>query len=262
MISSLIGMYMNRRWYAVIPAGISFGLCGMYKPLSHGTLTKKDALWFISGGMIFNGIAVMVLMGIKVVTAIDAPLYNFAILMNAIIGFATAIPTKGNDGGRVLALWRGKTEELEVFTSMNYLCDADIAAEQILAEVDRENPKDVMAGYTRNIAWMEKQLEMDNDIQVLYQEAFQDREKGNEKVARAFQLLYKHVDGKKLTSKEIARFSQLDSVYRLPFLKVHRFFQTGEDKHLQKLRKHQSHFPSQRENEVFHEALARMDTQL
>lgn len=258
MISSFVGMYMNHRWYFLIPAYISFGICGMYKPLKYGKMTKEDGLWFISGGMIFNLIAVVVLISIKAIFNIDYWLYNFAILMNALILISTAIPTKGNDGGRVLALLRGNTQELTVFNSMNYLYDSEVEAEEILENVDIDHNQDIMAGLARNIAFMEINSERKEDFKNIYEKEFKDIEKGNEKVARAFQMLYKYADGKELESAEIEVFNEQESVYVIPFNKIYNFFKNGDKKFLEGFKEHISYFPSQREDKVFKRALEEM----
>src|SRR5699024_1487968 len=65
---------------------------------------KSDAMWYIAGGMIFNLAAVVILIGIKYTLNIENEILNFLILMNGLIMITTAIPTKNNDGGRLLSL--------------------------------------------------------------------------------------------------------------------------------------------------------------
>lgn len=175
--------------------------------------------------------------------------------MNALILISTAIPTKGNDGGRVLALLRGNTQELTVFNSMNYLYDPEVKAEEILEDVEINHNQDIMAGLARNIALIEINSERKEDFKNIYEKEFSDIEKGNEKVAHAFQMLYKYADGKELESSEIEVFNEQESVYIIPFSKIYNFFKSGDKRLLEEFKEHISYFPSQREDKVFKRAL-------
>lgn len=253
MISSLIGMYMNGRWYFSIPAYISWGVCGMYKPLRNGRMTKKDSIWYIAGGMIFNLLAVVLLLGIRYIFSIENDILDFAILMNGVIMIATAIPTKNNDGGRLLSLLRGNTDELEMLDSSNHLLSRGLSVEEIFNEVSLENENDYMASYVRNLAFIE--MQSNNDFKNIYSTAFTERHEINMQVIRGFQAMYKYADGQELDPQEIEIFNRQESVYSIPFNKLYQFFKTGETEHLVYFEKHSTHFPSELENKVFMRAL-------
>jgi len=253
MISSFAGMYMNGRWYFSIPAYISWGVCGMYRPLRNGRMTKKDSMWYISGGMIFNLIAVVLLMGIRYIFSIENDILDFTILMNGVIMIATAIPVKNNDGGRLLGLMRGNLDELEVFNSSNYLFSEELSAKEIFNETSLENENDYMASYVRNLAFIE--MESNNDFKNIYSTTLIERHEINLQVIRGFQAMYKYADGQELDSHEIEIFNGQASVYSIPFSKLYQFFKTGETEHLAYFEKHRTHFPSELENKVFMRAL-------
>ncbi len=253
MISSFAGMYMNKRWYFSIPAYISWGVCGMYKPLSRGRMTRKDSMWYISGGMIFNLIAVVLLLGIRYTFSIENDILDFTILMNGVIMIATAIPTKNNDGGRLLSLLRGNLDELDVFNSSNYLFSPESSAEKIFNEISLDNENDYMASYVRNLAFIDK--ESHNDFKNIYSAALIERHELNKQVIDGFQAMYKYADGQELDSHEIEIFNGQASVYSIPFNKLYQFFKTGETEHLVYFEKHGTHFPSELENKVFMRAL-------
>ncbi|WP_052255330.1 hypothetical protein [Salinicoccus sp. YB14-2] len=253
MISSFAGMYMNGRWYFSIPAYISWGVCGMYKPLRNGRMSKTDAIWYISGGMIFNLAAVLILIGIKYTFNIENEILNFTILMNGLIMIATAIPTKNNDGGRLLSILRGKEDELEVFNSSNFLFSPELSAEEIFNEISLDNENDYMATYVRNLAYMEK--ESHNDFKNIYETELTERHEINKMVIEGFQAMYKYADGEELDSHEIEIFNEQASVYTIPFSRIYQFFKTGEIEHLVYFEKHNSHFPGELENKVFLRAL-------
>src|SRR5699024_251745 len=164
-------------WYFSIPAYISWGVCGMYRPLRNGRMTKKDSMWYISGGMIFNLIAVVLLMGIRYIFSIENDILDFTILMNGVIMIATAIPVKNNDGGRLLGLMRGNLDELEVFNSSNYLFSEELSAKEIFNETSLENENDYMASYVRNLAFIE--MESNNDFKNIYSTTLIERHEIN-----------------------------------------------------------------------------------
>lgn len=253
MVSSFAGMYMNGRWYFSIPAYISWGVCGMYKPLRNGRMTKKDSMWYISGGMIFNLLAVILLLGIRYIFSIENDILNFMILMNGVIMIATAIPTRNNDGGRLLSLLRGELDELEVFDSSNYLFSSELSSEEIFNEITLENENDYMASYVRNLAFIE--MESNNDFKNIYSTTLTERHEINRQVISGFQAIYKYADGQELDSHEIKIFNSQASVYSIPFNKLYQFFTTGETEHLVYFEKHRTHFPSDLENKIFMRAL-------
>lgn len=255
MISSFVGMYMNGRWYFAIPAYISWGVCGMYKPLNNGRMTKSDAMWYIAGGMIFNLAAVVILIGIKYTLNIENEILNFLILMNGLIMITTAIPTKNNDGGRLLSLLRGKLDELEVFESANYLCDVDISPEKIQEDITLDNENDYMASYARNLAFIELNSADRKNFEKIYSTELKERHAINQPLILALQAMYKYSDGQELETSEIELFNRQASVYSIPFNKLYEFFKTGEIEHLKYFNKHRSHFPMERENTVFMRAL-------
>lgn len=255
MISSFAGMYMNDRWYFSIPAYISWGVCGMYKPLRNGRMTKADAIWFISGGMIFNLAAVIALLGIKYTFNIENEILNFTILMNGLIMTATAIPTKNNDGGRLLSLLCGNSDELEVFESANYSCDVEVSAEKIQKDITLDNENDYMASYARNLAFIELNSTDRKNFESIYSTELKERHAINQLLILALQAMYKYADGQGLETSEIELFNRQSSVYSIPFNKLYEFFRTGETEHLTYFEKYKSHFPMERENKVFMRAL-------
>lgn len=255
MISSFVGMYMNGRWYFSIPAYISWGVCGMYKPLNNGRMTKSDAIWYISGGMIFNLAAVVILLGIKYTLNIENEILNFLILMNGLIMIATAIPTKNNDGGRLLSLLCGKLDELEVFESANYSCDMEVSAEKIQEDITLDNENDYMASYARNLAFIELNSTDRKNFENVYSTELKERHIINQPLIHALQAMYKYADEQELQPHEIELFNKQASVYSIPFSKLYQFFKTGEAGYLAYFKKYGSHFPMERENKVFMRAL-------
>src|SRR5699024_11904483 len=104
----------------------------------------------------------------------------------------------------------GKTDELKFYDSMNYMYDPKVGSARILEEID-EN-RDIIANYSRNLAWIEKNIEK-NSISKIYENELYDTEEFNRKLVRAFQTLYKAADGHQIRSEE--HTSELQSRFDL-----------------------------------------------
>lgn len=255
IISGLPGMYMNGRWYLKTPMYFSFGAMLAYKPLKNGHITKNDIIWLNLGGAIFNLIAITILLLIKYIFDIEDSILNFAIWMNLIIGIVTGLNPAAADGKSIWNLMRGKTDELKFYDSMNYMYDPKVGSARILEEID-EN-RDIIANYSRNLAWIEKNIEK-NSISKIYENELYDTEEFNRKLVRAFQTLYKAADGHQITEKEAEIFNEVSMSVYFVFDDIYEYFKTGNDKILRKLEKQKSSLPSHREDMLFQTAIQKL----
>jgi len=150
---------------------------------------------------------------------------------------------------------RGKTDELKFYDSMNYMYDPEVGSTRILKEID-EN-RDIIANYSRNLAWIEKNIEK-NSISKIYENELCDTEEFNQKLARAFQTLYKAADGHQITEKEAEIFHEVNMSVYFVFGDIYEYFKTGNDKILRKLEKQKSWLPSHREDMLFQTAIQKL----
>lgn len=254
-ISGLPGMFMNGRWYFKIPMYFSFGAMLAYKPLKKGRITKSDIIWLNLGGALFNLLVIIILLPIKYIFDIENSVLNFAILANLIIGIVTGLNPVAADGKSIWNLIRGKTDELKFYDSMNYMYDPEVDSTRILSDIN-EN-RDIIANYSCNIAWIENQVE-NNNISEIYKVELHDTEELNRKLARAFQTLYKAADGNQITAEEMEIFKEVNTSVYFVFGDIYKYFKTGNDEILRKLRKHKSWLPSQREDMLLLKAIQKL----
>lgn len=254
-ISGLPGMYMNGRYFFNVPMYFSFGAMLAYKPLRKGHITKGDIIWLNSGGFLFNLVAVVVLLLIKLVFSLDIYILNIAIWMNILIGVVTGLNPFAADGKSIWNLLRGRNDELNFYDSMNYIYDSEVSSTRILEEVDKD--RDIMSHYAHNIAWIEKQVEK-NELTAVYQTELNDPEELNHKLIKAFQTLYKVADGHQINDEEIEIFKEVNTSLYVVFGQVYQYFNTGNEKILDGLLKKEIWLPSQRENKLLINAIQRI----
>lgn len=253
-ISGLPGMYMNGRWYLRIPMYFSFGAMLAYKPLKNGHITKKDIIWLNLGGALFNLFIIIILLMVKHIFDVDNSVLNFAILINVLIGLVTLNPTAA-DGKSIWNLIKGNTDEIKYYDSMNYMYDSEVSSNRILNEI--EENRDIIANYSRNIAWIEKHVE-NNNFSGIYEIELHDTEEMNRKLAKAFQNLYKAADGNQLDEEEIEIFSEVNTSVYFVFGDIYAYFKTKDSVILKRLEKYKSWMPSQREDMLFLKALQKL----
>lgn len=254
-ISGLPGMYMNGRWYLRIPMYFSFGAMLAYKPLRKGHITKKDIIWLNLGGALFNLIAIIILLMLKYIVDIENSVLNFALLTNVLIGLVTGLNPAAADGKSIWNLIKGNTDELKYYDSMDYMYDPEVSHTRILNEI--EENRDIIANYSRNIAWIEQNVDSDN-ITGIYNTELHDTEELNRKLAKAFQNLYKAVDKNSLTEEEIEIFNEVNTSLYFVFGDIYRYFKTKDPMILMKLEEYNSWMPSQREDMLFKNALKKL----
>lgn len=192
---------------------------------------------------------------LKYIVDIENSVLNFALLTNVLIGLVTGLNPAAADGKSIWNLIKGNTDELKYYDSMNYMYDPEVSHTRILNEI--EENRDIIANYSRNIAWIEQNVDSDN-ITGIYNTELHDTEELNRKLAKAFQNLYKAVDKNSLTEEEIEIFNEVNTSLYFVFGDIYRYFKTKDPMILMKLEEYNSWMPSQREDMLFKNALKKL----